>query len=658
MQNYFYYDNSGKEIGPLDLTTLAQLRFAGVLNDDTPVRPTDSEKWTPCREVVAAPADPVPTQPINAGTGKTSIPPALVVLAIIGALIYGGTVLYKSIAARTALTYGFVLDGKEMSKGQMPEITVDGQLFGSGDHLKPGRHDISVAMQNVEPYEQHFWVFYGIKDLGNLPLETSKGNLVVIVNPSPATVLVQRGGETVNQGAAPLDVEKLPVGNYTLVVKRGDYQETRTVDVQRQQTTNETVELNLGKVELSSVPADAEYEMSGGGHRWQGKLPAHIEDVPVGNYSLSITRRDWELDSVVSAVRGSVTTKKMEFSYGSIEVTSEPTGLVVLKNGVEIGKTPITLQELKPATYNLTVSDGDNDLMADVGVSPKENVKQPFVFRYGMIQLMSVPAGATVIRKGKEIGKTPLTLNRVPVGNSSVGLNLNGYVATNLIISAVENAVTNFSVKLTSEQYLQAMGQAQEALDSGQLVDAKAAIAKALAVDPDDPAAVKLQATIGEAEQAAEKARLQSEQQAASEKRQANEKRFQHLIASTQNARLFPNYTRTYSAPFNKVWNSTLNILTQQKEESIHSNAETGIITTTSTQHSILILSLHANQYLIFVEQNADNTTTINLDLISYFADFNNGSPTWRQMSSDFLQSMANGFLDKIGRGLNPPVPK
>ena len=250
MQNYYYRDNSGKEIGPLNLTTLAQLRFAGVLNDETPVRSTDSDKWMPCREVVTSSSAHAPAQPLNVGKEKSSLSPLLVALVIIGALVYGGTVLYKSIASKTVLTYGFILDGKEMPNGQSPEVKVDGQLFGSGDHSKPGRHDISVSLQNVEPYEQHFWVFYGDKNLGALPLESSKGSLLVTVNPSPATVIVQRGGEMVNQGTAPLRVEKLTVGTYTLVIKRGDYEETHIATIQRQQLTQTNIDLNLGNVDL------------------------------------------------------------------------------------------------------------------------------------------------------------------------------------------------------------------------------------------------------------------------------------------------------------------------------------------------------------------------------------------------------------------------
>ena len=278
MQNYFYRDKTGKEIGPLNLTTLAQLRFAGVLNDETQVRPTDSDKWVPCREVVAVQSTSAPatSQSIHVAKQKSFLVPALIGIVIIGALVCGGTIIYKSIAAKTALIYGIYEDGNELPRNQTPDVKVDGQFFESGNHLKPGRHEISVRLENVEPYERHFWLFFGTKDLGNLPLETSKGSLAVTVNPSPATVLVQSGGETVNQGAAPLNVEKLPVGNYTLIVKRGDYQETHTIEIQRQQKAEANIELNLGIADLSVEPAGADYEMSGNGHHWQGKRAGKI----------------------------------------------------------------------------------------------------------------------------------------------------------------------------------------------------------------------------------------------------------------------------------------------------------------------------------------------------------------------------------------------
>jgi len=97
-------------------------------------------------------------------------------------------------------------------------------------------------------------------------------------------------------------------------------------------------------------------------------------------------------------------------------VSGDPTGLAVALNGVAVGKTPLTLRELKPGPYTLTATDGENERDADITVGPKEQARHSFAFRYGAVQLTSMPAGATVIRKGKEIGTTPLTLAHLARG--------------------------------------------------------------------------------------------------------------------------------------------------------------------------------------------------------------------------------------------------
>ena len=52
MNVYFYRDNSGKEIGPLDLDALGKLRATGMLNDNTLVRSENSAEWKSLRELL------------------------------------------------------------------------------------------------------------------------------------------------------------------------------------------------------------------------------------------------------------------------------------------------------------------------------------------------------------------------------------------------------------------------------------------------------------------------------------------------------------------------------------------------------------------------------------------------------------------------------
>ena len=252
----------------------------------------------------------------------------------------------------------------------------------------------------------------------------------------------------------------------------------------------------MGNADLSSSPPDAEYDLSGNGRHWQGKLPAKLTEVPGGSYALTVTRKGWPLIKNISISRANLTTDKTEFPYGSIAVTSDPPGLNVSTGGVGLGKTPTTLRELKPGQYVLSVTDGENDLVSVVMVSPKENVSHDFVFHYGTVQLSSTPLGATVIRKGKVVGTTPLTLEHMPTETTEVALQLDDYETVNVPIRAEIGATTNFAVKLFSKAYLAAMDAAKKSLGANEFESARQSVATAIKADSSDPATADLLAEI------------------------------------------------------------------------------------------------------------------------------------------------------------------
>jgi hypothetical protein len=118
-----------------------------------------------------------------------------------------------------------------------------------------------------------------------------------------------------------------------------------------------------------------------------------------------------------------------------------------------------------------------------------------------------------VIRKGKEIGTTPLTLAHLAVdGTGVVELRLNGYApAVDFALKVMEGVTTNLNAKLFSERYLQAMKHAQEALAAAQFSEARSFITTALESDPNDPTALKFRDEVEEANAKAQES-LRTEQ--------------------------------------------------------------------------------------------------------------------------------------------------
>ncbi|MEI6195359.1 MAG: PEGA domain-containing protein, partial [Verrucomicrobiota bacterium] len=381
---------------------------------------------------------------------------AVLFIILILVVFFEGRSLYRSYLANTTLSFGITVDGKDLPAGSTTEIQVDGQPFANGNQIGLGSHELKVALKDAEPFSEKFWVF-GAKSLGPLPLESSKGSLSVTVNPSPATVELKRDGVLVRQGNAPLNMDKLSVGSYAMIVHRGDYSETYAIMIHRAQATKGQIDLDLGSAELSASPPDAEYDLSGNGRHWQGKLPVKLPEVPGGNYTLTVTRKGWPLTKTITISRANLTTDKIEFPYGSIAVTSAPPGMDVSTGGVDLGKTPTTLRELKPGQYVLSVTDGENDLVSVVNVGPKESASHNFVFHYGTVELSSTPSGATVIRKGKVVGTTPLTLEHIPTETTAVTLRLEDFATANVPIRAETGFTTNFAVKLFSNRSVATM---------------------------------------------------------------------------------------------------------------------------------------------------------------------------------------------------------
>jgi TonB family protein len=511
--------------------------------------------------------------------------PFIISVAVV--LLGGGLlVLLKD---STTLSFSFLLDGKPLLVGAAPKVELDGRPFTSGLTVTPGPHKLTADLQNAEPFEQRLWVFYGDKNLGPLTLVSSKGSLLVTVNPSPASVTVRQGLEAVGSGNAPLTVEKLVPGNYEVEIKRGEYKETHSVKVQGRQRTDKKIDLNLGSANLSSDPADGEFQLSGNGRQWDGKLPALIQDVPGGDYLFTARRKGWEISTTHSVARGETQASKIEFPYGSMEVTSDPTGLAVSINDEEVGTTPLTRRELKPGQYKLVITDGENEKLEEIRVTEKELGKRVFSFQYGTVQLGSTPPGATVVRNGKEVGTTPWKDSRILAGDTTVELRLKGYEAKIVSFHVAEGqTVEPPPVKLDSERYLQAIKRATEAFHVGQFAESKDFIARALELEPNAPSALRLRDEVSEAEHKADEARMEAEEQV----NRANEKvrRREFAEQAAQQRKMFANelsrlpenndfeiHTREFPHSFATVWRVANSILRQKDSNSI-GNRATGIL--------------------------------------------------------------------------------
>jgi tetratricopeptide (TPR) repeat protein len=104
-----------------------------------------------------------------------------------------------------------------------------------------------------------------------------------------------------------------------------------------------------------------------------------------------------------------------------------------------------------------------------------------------------------VIHKGKEIGKTPLKLEDIPVNESAFQVQLAGYADTNFTLRIQKDSVAKQSIKLTSVAYLQAMIEARLAFEEERFDEAQMLLTTALEIEPNDPAALEMRGQVSQA---------------------------------------------------------------------------------------------------------------------------------------------------------------
>ena len=338
-------------------------------------------------------------------------------------------------------------------------------------------------------------------------MESSKGSLTVIVKPLPTRITLKRGGEIISTTDAPMDSTRLPVGNYTLTFRHREAEEMAYAEIRKNQETSVDMELDFGTVTLTAQPPDADYEFVGNNdRRWRGSLPATINDVPSGVYFWKVTRKGWTQRKEILVKRGEHLQKQAVFEYGTLALDSQPTGLEVSTNGSPAGRTPLTLTEVPPGVYRISASDGDYKSATNLTVTRNGRAEHLFVFRYGIVNITSSPSGAMVSCQGKDIGTTPLNLERFPLGHWGFDLRLEGYVSSNCTMQVSEGKISTVKVKLFSKQYLDAMRSARKHLETRNFSECHLALDTALRLEPGDATADALQWQLTVEEKKAEQA--------------------------------------------------------------------------------------------------------------------------------------------------------
>ena len=139
-------------------------------------------------------------------------------------------------------------------------------------------------------------------------------------------------------------------------------------------------------------------------------------------------------------------------TFGSIEITTEPSGANILIDGIEKGKSPINIKEFTSGVHSLILSyPGYERLQKRVMIKEGEllSVNEYLVPMTGSLTILSEPVGAMVYLDNVQKGLTPFNINDLPIRDYIVELTLKDYqkITKRVTVQYGENTTQKISLE-------------------------------------------------------------------------------------------------------------------------------------------------------------------------------------------------------------------
>jgi hypothetical protein len=312
----------------------------------------------------------------------------------------------------------------------------------------PG-HSLYLSLAGYQPYTQSVG---GNPESGQTitisatltPLVGSeKGYYYISSTPSGADVYF----DNVYKGPSPVTVEVSTTGTpgHTINVYKTGY-ESFSQFYQGNPSSGQTIYVyaslsqvqGTGSVYVTSNPSGATATLD---NSRTGNTPYTFTSVATGTHTIQISRSGYQTYSgTVSVSSGSTTTVSVTLppvssSFGSLYLTSNPSGAQVYVDGTYRGSTPTTVGTLSEGTHAVQLrlsgySDFSQTVMIYGGQTTtlNANLVQPTPTpSVGSLSIASSPSAAEVYLDNVFRGYTPLTLDNIPPGLHAITLRLAGY---------------------------------------------------------------------------------------------------------------------------------------------------------------------------------------------------------------------------------------
>ncbi|HEY3898887.1 MAG TPA: bifunctional serine/threonine-protein kinase/formylglycine-generating enzyme family protein [Chthoniobacter sp.] len=260
------------------------------------------------------------------------------------------------------------------------------------ERLPVGKYSAHIMLAGYEPTDMAFEINADEQSHPKLlHLKRAYGALQINCASAGATFELRDKEKVMEKGTTPATLREVPVGNYQLVWLHDTRSRIEPIQVEQNETLTKDFEFALGVIDVTSDPPGATISVDGepvgsavpaGG----GSPPLELK-VAEGQHDVSAQYRGWPVQhKVVDADHTAPVEADFEFPFGSVKITSAPTGASVWQKGQELGLTPLPIEGLEPGNvrYELRLA-GYQNIEVNAAVKPGEQtfLNPRFVKRLG-----------------------------------------------------------------------------------------------------------------------------------------------------------------------------------------------------------------------------------------------------------------------------------
>jgi hypothetical protein len=272
------------------------------------------------------------------------------------------------------------------------------------------------------------------------------------------------------EGTTPITVEVSSTGTpgHTLALTLSGYQ-TYTQSIPGNPSDGQTISISAtltpiigsgkGYYHVSSTPSNADVYLDG---TYKGTTPVTLEVSSTGTpgHTINVYKSGYQSFSQYYAgnpqdgqtvyVYASLTPVQ---SYGSVYVTSSPSGATATLDDSRTGTTPYTFTSVPVGTHTIRIALSGYEtytgtVSVTAGSAPTVRVTLPQITGTGSLYVTSSPVGAQVYVDGVYRGSSPTTVGSLSQGTHTVLLSLSGYQDSTRTVSINTGLTTAISANL------------------------------------------------------------------------------------------------------------------------------------------------------------------------------------------------------------------